>query len=494
MAGVFKDIGLIGAKIAGQAEFNGSTVMGLIDADGLEVGGSMLLRGGEFKDINLLSARIAGQAGFNGSTVTGLLYSDGLEVGGSMLLDGGVFKDVYLIGARIADQASFSGSAVTGNLHADELEVGNGLFLRDGSTFAEVRLLGAHVGGNAELDGATVAGLFAADGAEVEGSLFLRDGSTFAEVRLPGARVGRDVDLDGATFTGLLLANGLEVVGNVFMRDAAFKEIDLLGTKIGGDLLLSGGQFGGNMDLSGASIGGELHLSSSWMKRPPDWLNEASLVLRNASAHALQARRDSWELSGGHGLLPTDLTGFTYNRLGGLDRAGGSGMGDESADWLIRWIEAQRDYGVDFDPQPYTQLARALESAGATDKAKAIRYAKFEHKLDHDTSLIAIHRVWLWLKKLTVGYGVYPFWVLGWFSVIVLVGAVLAQWSKDPSVRRVMGLWYSLENALPLIGTSGRFKNVEHGRPGFDHIFLVQKFLGFVLATVLVGVLTLLGG
>ena len=55
-------------------------------------------------------------------------------------------------------------------------------------------------------------------------------------------------------------------------------------------------------------------------------------------------------------------------------------------------------------------------------------------------------------------------------------------------------LWYSLENALPLFGMSERFKDVDHGRPSLEHVFLLLKFLGFVLATVLVGTLTLLGG
>ena len=57
-----------------------------------------------------------------------------------------------------------------------------------------------------------------------------------------------------------------------------------------------------------------------------------------------------------------------------------------------------------------------------------------------------------------------------------------------------MGLWYSLENTLPLIDTNERFKNVQHGRPWLDHFFHFQKAFGFVLATVLVAALTLLSG
>ena len=88
----------------------------------------------------------------------------------------------------------------------------------------------------------------------------------------------------------------------------------------------------------------------------------------------------------------------------------------------------------------------------------------------------------------------YPFRVLYWFVRLVVLGGLLAQRSKQPSVRRWMGLWYSLENALPLIETNERFKNVEHGRPWLVHFFHFQKAFGFLLATVLVGALTLLSG
>ena len=57
-----------------------------------------------------------------------------------------------------------------------------------------------------------------------------------------------------------------------------------------------------------------------------------------------------------------------------------------------------------------------------------------------------------------------------------------------------MALWYSLENAVPIIETNERFKRIKYRQPWLNHIFHLQKALGFVLATVLVGALTLLGG
>ena len=100
----------------------------------------------------------------------------------------------------------------------------------------------------------------------------------------------------------------------------------------------------------------------------------------------------------------------------------------------------------------------------------------------------------LTLARYVAGYGIYPVWAFYWFFGLVLLGGLLAQSSKDSSVRHWMGLWYSLENALPLIETNERFRNVAHGYPGLVHFFHFQKAFGFVLATVLVGALTLLGG
>ena len=444
------EVSLLGTKFGRSLSLQGSTVTGKLDADRLEVGGSLILRDDTFADIDLLGAKIAGNANLNGSTVTGKLDADGLEVGGSLILSDGTFADIDLLGAKIAGGAELNGSTVTGKLDADRLEVGGNLFLRD-DTFADIDLLGAKIAGSAELNGSTVTGKLNAEGLKVGDSLFLYDGGRFARTRLLGAKIGRDVHLSGSGFRG-------------------------------------------EFDLTGADIGGELHLSSGLLDRSPTWQKGASLILRNVKADVLQARADSWNVSGGDGLLPTDLTGFTFNRLGGLDTSGGASMGDESADWLVGWIEAQRDHGDYYDPQPYSQLAQVLEASGATDKAKEIRYAKFQHKRDYDTSMSVCRRFWLMLERYVVGYGVYPFRALYWLIGLVVLGWLSARCSKEPSVRGGMGLWYSLENALPLIETNECFKNVKHGRPWVDHCFRIQKVFGFVLATVLIGALTLLSG
>ena len=555
-------VSLIGSRFRHSFNLQGSTVTGRLNAQGMEAGGNLILdRGGNFADIDLSDAKIAGNVSLSGSTVTGKLNADRLEVGGSLRLNRGDFSDINLRGAKIAGIASVSGSTVTGKLNADRLEVGGSLHLRDCGKFADIDLLGAKIHGTVNSDGSTVAGKLNADRLEVGGSLHLRDGGKFADIDMINAKIGRDVEFWGSCFDG-------------------------------------------DLDLTGMQIGGELQFySSQRLNSSAFWLKDAYLNIRNAKADVLQAWTDSWKLSSG-GDLPTDLFGFSFNRLGvldkpdcanmgltdpqkrclvddlnqtgcasmgltdrqkrclvealarsggasieltdrqkrclvedldkpdcarkkhtnlqkqcpvedldrpddasmeltdlqkwclveELDKSGGTSMGHASADYLVGWIRAQRGYGQDYEPQPYIQLAQVLETAGATEKARTVRFAKFEYKRKHDASLGCVRRILLLFERLFWGHRLYPFRVLIWFCGLVVLGTLLAMWSDNRSVHGLMALWYSLENALPIIETNEGFKNVDHGMRCLNHFFHFQKLAGLVLATVLVGALTLLPG
>ncbi|MYB13847.1 MAG: hypothetical protein F4114_05350 [Rhodospirillaceae bacterium] len=330
---------------------------------------------------------------------------------------------------------------------------------------------------------------------DISPSFFFINGKIEGYIMLINAQFKRSLSFQGTTVTKILNADRLEVRGSLFLRNGgSFGRINLLGAKIGTSLQFGGSTFSNRINLTGATIGGELNLLEGGREGTPIWRSKARLILRNARAGALHASMSNWNMSKNGKFLPTELTGFVYTRLGGMDEPGSRFMGDASADWLTDRIEAQLDHGKFYDPQPYTQLASVLDAAGATEKAKAILYAKFEHKRVSDKTISPARRAALWLEKWIIGYGLFPFHVLYWFFGLVAVGGVLAQFSKEPSVRGLIGLWYSLENALPLIETSENFKNTSHGFWWLSHYFHFQKLVGFVLATVLVGALTLLSG
>lgn len=494
--GVFAGVRLLGAGVSGDADLTGATVTGTLVANRMTVGGGLYLSDASTSQgMSLPGASIGRDLMLNGAVVKGLLTADGSKIGGSLFLrDADVLAGLRLSGATIDGDADLIGATVTGELNADSLKTGGRLLLRSGSFLAKVRLVDANIAGDVDMAEATVTERLEADGVHTGGNLVLRDGA-FASVGLPGARIAGDAELSGTTLTGKLVGDGLEIGGGLFLRNGgSFAEVSLPGARIGSIVQLVGGTFNGEVNLTGAAIGVELHLGSAWSGRSPTWQEGAALVLRNTKADVLQARAENWNMSGADGLVPTDLTGFTSNRLGGLDTSGGASMGDQPADWLVGWIEAQRNHGEIHDPQPYAHLAQVLEAAGKTDKADAIRYARFEHKRDHDRSMGAMRYAGLEAYRMFLGYGLHPFRMLCWFAGLVLFGWFLVRFSKDESVRGGNGFWYSLENALPLIETSERFRNVDLRQPWLEHWFHFQKAVGFVFATVLVGALALLSG
>ena len=145
-------------------------------------------------------------------------------------------------------------------------------------------------------------------------------------------------------------------------------------------------------------------------------------------------------------------------------------------------------------------MAALFRAEGMSGKADRIIYAKFERRAaapPPDTSWWHTHLFWP-VSKYLIGYGVYPFLLLRYYSILVCLGWVLGlcsqcaslnTWTWSASLER---FWYSLGMALPLVEFSGGHKQVEHGRQWVKSLYNIQKLLGFVLATYLIGALTLL--
>ncbi|TRD19773.1 hypothetical protein [Palleronia caenipelagi] len=208
----------------------------------------------------------------------------------------------------------------------------------------------------------------------------------------------------------------------------------------------------------------------------------------------------AWEIREGDETrpLPVDLANFTYDRLGGYGTDLGSDITRIDAAPLIAWVEqsvpAGHSPGEGYVPQPYMQLATTLRDIGAESAADAVDYARLSHRMK------TRERPSDWLvdlaSKVFVGFGVYPERALYWFAALVLAGWGLARWSPD---LRARGIWarffYSLENAMPLIALSQGFESYDHSPNRWvANFYHFQKIAGFILATVLVGALTLLGG
>jgi uncharacterized protein YjbI with pentapeptide repeats len=177
------NVKLNGANIDGNIDMVGARFEGLLKADKLQVGGSLLMRSdGEnkasFKDnVDLHSATITGLIAMDGAEFEGLLKADKLQVGGSLLMrsegeNKASFKDVDLTGATITGQISMDGACFNGWLNAEKLQVRGDLFMRDAHDAHKVDMVFSRVDGSLDLRGATLADLDLS-GASVAGDLRL---------------------------------------------------------------------------------------------------------------------------------------------------------------------------------------------------------------------------------------------------------------------------------------------------------------------------------
>jgi uncharacterized protein YjbI with pentapeptide repeats len=81
------------------------------------------------------------------------------------------------------------------------------------------------------------------------------DGAKFKEVDLTGAKVGGQVSLVGATVEGKLEMNSLEVTQSLLMREGAkFKEVDLTGASVGGQISFVGATVEGKLNMNGLEV------------------------------------------------------------------------------------------------------------------------------------------------------------------------------------------------------------------------------------------------
>lgn len=474
--------------------FDGSTFNELFFADRLEVEGSLLMgKGARFEGVRLLGARIGRALEANKSSFNGLFNADRLVVGGSLLMRGGKYlKGVDLIGAKIGSNLETDGSTFAGLFNADRLEVGGDLLMRKGASYKDIDLIGAKIGGNLQADGSTFDGLFNANRLELGGGLFMRNDASFKDINLVSGKIGSNLEMDGSRFDGLLKANRLEIRGSLFMRDgASFNDIDLEGAKIGSQLQLRDSDFNGHFDLTEAFIQNEFQLTSP---RPvtdqtsadlnfpsPRWGSNSRLTLRNARVGALNDMEDAWNLEPGQ----LDLTGFIYQRLGGLGATMDSAMPARTNKWLLEWLAKQDGFESSYNPQPFEQLADVLRNSGYPEKADAILFAARDHYRDSpNTSLLT--KINLWVQWGLIGYGYYNWLALVWFLGLVGLGTwACGQSAFGRRMRLFQRYWYSFDMALPIINLNRRHEAVKLTGGALVY-FYFHKIAGFVLVSFLV--------
>ena len=127
------------------------------------------------------------------------------------------------------------------------------------------------------MTGASFDGTLDADSLQVGEMLLMRsegeNKASFKEVNLRGAKITGQIDMTGASFGGVLYADSLQVGEMLLMRSegenkASFKDVDLPGAKITGQIDMTGASFDGTLDASYVQVGDDLILIDAHCARP----------------------------------------------------------------------------------------------------------------------------------------------------------------------------------------------------------------------------------
>ncbi len=515
---VLGSVWLYRAAVEGDFFITSSSINDGVHAQSLDVKGNLSFRFTEFADeIDLLDLKVEGYLSLNGAHVSGELDLNRAKIGKDLLMrEEASFADINLLSATIRGQLNLRTSTVAGPIIAEKIRLKDSLLMEDAMLEA-IDLQDARVGGSVRFDRATVNGQLSGDRAIVHGKLDFSE-ANMQRVRLLNMTIGCSLIANGATFNKLLSGEGLIVKRAIYLRSdysngqklSSFQNVDFTDARIGQHLQLHGSSFAGYVNLTEAKMGSLLLWQGTSLsgKRPAidvTWLDGSRLILRNATAGSLQARMPSnWMREDGNP-LPVDLNGFRYDRLGGYSSGAENDLASVHVPAMLEWIENSNSRSnTGYTPQPYRALQNALENLGAEAAGREVAYARLKHRAQTRLSVSPTEHFGLWLYQfsgliwdrflqVTVGFGVYPQYALIWFVGLVSAGTLIARRSeKICSSGKMDCFWYSLENAIPLIEPSEDHK-IQHAEKRIRSFFHFQKVAGFVLASVLIGTLSLSG-
>ena len=385
----------------------------------------------------------------------------GLKADRSLIIEGAHFVSsnaevVALAGAKIGGNLSFEGIRTSGHVNMDSLAVAGNVAMRSGM-FGSVWLANAKIGGELDISGTTV----------------------LRELRMIELDVGHDLKLMGSTLTNVLL-----VSANIG------RNLSLLGPRIEDCRVrvkpwIRPAVASQSVDLTGATISGTLsfgHRCYGPINEANNWGEQATLSLRNASAHTLedgilcldvsQACSNTWPPK-------LELNGFTYQELGEYVDGAGDDMAARPARWWIEWLNRQSRYS----PQPYEYLASALAKLGYKEKANDILYAGKDREL---AGAGYPESVWLWLERAFIGYGYRPHYALFWVLGFVFLGVTFLRVSGEgPRNHMPYGFAYSFDMLLPIVRLRDFHYSID--LKGYvRYYFYFHKLMGYVLASFLI--------
>ena len=474
------------------------------------------------KGVEAINFRTLSELSFDGSHFHDSVVLDRSSIGGTLWINNASFFipdnstfcqstpapcAIQVLAARVGSDFSLTNSKFDGHLNAGGINVAADLHLRRGN-YGVVYLNGAYIGGDINtcvdaydcaegvelkhlgMDGATIGGSAILNGSVFRGGGFGTDKDVSLDLR--AARIGNQLELQNVTLAKNLTGMSVEVEGDALIRgNNVFQNVNFVGARFSGSLDLRGSRFRGPVNLSNAQVRKTLifHTPSS-PYAPPHWQETSSLSLQNAEVNSLQ----DWGASDNRFIYDTlkgklDLRNFSYKQFGLIDPARVDSSAIEVTERLTgeervnRWLALQRHYGKRPLPQPFEQLAWALQRSGYVGEAREVRIASRDQTLQAEATGYS-EAALLFAQKIIIGYG-YNTWIaLIWLALLVLLGTLVGLFGKGLKTVGFAGrAWYSLDAAIPLLELDERHKHFDI--EGARAYFYSHRIAGFVLASFL---------
>ena len=298
-----------------------------------------------------------------GAHVTGTLDLDFTIARGAIRMSNSRFDKRFDCEQTKCRQLGLNGCDLQG-LRGPTMKVTGDVLLNGITTNATINLNSATIGGqlNCKKAAFKVKEGFAlnAQSANVTADVFLGEITTNATIHLSGATFGGQLNCKDATFEvkegHALNAQGANVTNHVFLNEITTKAtIDLHSATIGGQLICEKARFE-------VEEGHALHAESAKINGGLFWrgatVTKGKLSFANAHTSSLTDDESSWP-SGGR----VSLNGLTYDTIIGAPL---------DAKTRLIWLDKGSNWGGEFTPQPYTQLAKVLRNLGHDSDARSI--------------------------------------------------------------------------------------------------------------------------
>jgi uncharacterized protein YjbI with pentapeptide repeats len=373
----------------------------------------------------------------------------------------------------------FHESTINGDLNARNGVI-EGKASFDGATIeGKVSFDGATIKGDASFEGATIKGKASFDGATIEGGAFFIDATIKGDVWF-AATIEGDVWFNTATIKGDAYFNTATIKGEASFFDATIKKnVAFTDAMIKGEAQFSKATIGELALFTRATLEGDAFFDLVAIEKGV-WFSEAT-IKKNISFYAAKINGD---VIFEHARINGDV-GFYGTVIGGDALFQGASIGGDSS-FHLAGIKGTLSFRDAKFSKPEAQAEACAKATQLCQKAGYTREVDYHYY----RQMAGERRLKPWYRRYSelpvqyvIGYGVYPFRLVWWFFIFVVLFGLLfsleaGEWTLSTLVSNLRESFLTIFNPISGIQNAG---SGVHGT-----IAMVAAFIGIVMWPVFV--------